>query len=371
LYIRGLLLTSAVTIAACQQHAPEEDPVAQVQVYGSAIGFTGNRAPPAIATQSIASTDNVTFTLPGRLAWDEDQTVRVFTPFSGRVSKIVAALGDKVKSGGALAILSSADYGSAQSDYQKAVANQTLTRHALERARDLFAHGVIAQKDVEQAEADAATADAEAQRTQRVLRTYNDAGSDVSQELVLRSPISGVVVERAINPGQELRADQSNAAQFVVTNPESLWIVLDARETDLPHLHPGTTFDFKVSPYAEETFTGTIIRVADYVDPVTRTIKVLGHVDNKDRRLKGEMFVTATLRSQTPAQPEAVSKAVLLVGDKHFVFVRKGALFERREVQVGNEQAGRVAILSGVGANDEVVTDGALYLQSLLQSHAG
>lgn len=372
LWLRCCLLSiGALCVAACKQHAPEEDPIGHIKIYETTVSFGANGTPPSIATQLASTSAESLLSLPGRLVWDEDQTVRVFSPFSGRVSKIVAQLGDHVATGAPLALLNSPDYGAAQADFQKAVANRVLTEHAVQRAHDLFAHGVVAQKDVEQAEADVAAANAEAQRTERVLRTFNDSGDSVTQLLTLRSPINGVVVERAINPGQEIRPDQTNAAPFVITNPNSLWIQLDARETDLSQLKQGAKFTFRVATYPNDTFDGTIIRVADFVDPVTRTIKVLGQVDNHDRRLKGEMFATATLTISDTPQPEALASAVLLLGDKHYVFVRKGDVFERREVTVGNEQAGRVTILSGLKPSDLVVTDGALYLQTLLQSSQG
>lgn len=371
-WLRGTGALAVVTLlAACHQRAPEDDPVGKIEVHGTTVSFMQGHTPQVITSLPVGVASDTSLSLPGRLVWDEDRTVRVFSPFAGHVAKIVAQLGDRVSAGSPLALISSPDYGSAQADYRKAFANREMTQHAVARARDLLAHGIVAQKDVEQAEADAAAADAEAQRSARVLRIFNDNGDTVTQALTLRSPIEGIVVERAINPGQELRSDQSSAPPFVVTDPRSLWLQLDAREGDLASLAPGATFTFHVATFPSETFAAKIIRVADFVDPVTRTIKVLARVDNTDRRLKGEMFVTATIAGHGAAQPEALAQSVLLLGDKHYVFVRKGDAFERREVAVGNQQAGRIAIVSGVNANDTIVTDGALYLQSLLQRNQG
>ena len=363
--VRVLGLLALVCLTACGKHDGDDKGTA-VHVTGQALSFSP-APPPGIATEPVSVSDRSDLTVPGRLVWNEDRTVRVFSPFAGHVVQILVRLGDSVKAGQPLAVLSSPDYGTAQADFRKARATLALTQHALERARDLNAHGVAAAKEVEQAEADQEAAEAEMLRAQNVLRLFSDKGDGVDEHLVLRSPIAGVVVERAINPGQEIRPDTSAQPQFVVTDPTSLWVQLDARESDLPVLRPGLELSFKVGPYGERPFRGEVVRVSDYVDPTTRTMKVLGKVDNPERLLKGEMFVTATVPIDAAPHAQAPAMAVFLDGDKHYAFVHEGDSFVRREVEVGAEAGGFVSIVSGVKAGDNVVTQGALFLQQMLQ----
>ncbi len=364
-WLLALMSLQALACAGCQSQA-NDPPGPAVRVTGHALSFAPG-PPPGISTEPVSLTDRSELTVPGRLVWNEDRTVRVFSPFAGRVVKILARLGDPVTAGQALAVLSSPDYGTAQADFRKASATLALTRHALDRTRDLNQHGVAAAREVEQAEADAEAAAAEMQRAQNVLRLFSDKGDGIDEHLILRSPIAGIVVERAINPGQELRPDTATPPQFVVTDPTSLWVQLDARVGDLPLLKPGLELSFKVGPYGERAFQGQLVRVSDYVDPTTRTLKVLGSVDNPERLLKGEMFVTASVPIAAPPHAQAPAVAVFLDGDKHYAFVRAGDSFIRREVEVGGEAGGFVSIVSGVQAGDKVVTQGALFLQEMLQ----
>jgi len=364
------LLAVGLLLQGCGAGPPTAG-AAVPRIIGDAVAFEHAPVPPTIVAAPPQSAATRNLSLPGRLVWNENHTVRVFTPFSGRVIRILAQLGDRVARDAPLAELNSADYGTAQADYQKAVAAGHVAQRALERNRDLYARGVIARSELEQAEADAAAAAADVARSQRLLKTYDDSGGGVNGVLALRAPIGGVVVERNINPGQEVRADQSGAPQFVITDPGTLWIQLDAREADLPALRDGTRFEVHAAAYPDAHFTGRVIRVSDFVDPVSRTIKVLGLVDNAGHRLKGQMFVSATLTAPTGGQLQTTARAVLLLGDRHYVFVRRGNAFERREVTVGTEHDGRIAILSGIRSSDSLVTDGALYLETLLERGQG
>ena len=157
------------------------------------------------------------------MSWNEDRTVRIFTPFAGRVSSILVQPGDNVKQGQTLAVIASPDFGQAQAETRRAQGEFALAKQNLARMRDLHEHGVAAAKDLNAAEADFARAESECKRTEARLKLYG-GGSEIDQTYALKSPLAGVVVEKNINPGQELRPDQmtSNApALFVITNPAS------------------------------------------------------------------------------------------------------------------------------------------------------
>ena len=161
---------------------------------------------------------------------------------------------------------------------------------------------------------------------------------------------------------------QFTAPLFVVSDPTRLWIQIDATEVDLPRLKAGTEFTFASRAFPNQTFTGRVDSVSEFIDPNTRTIKVRGAVDNPQHVLKAEMFVNVILPGEeTPAisVPEA---AVFLKGEKHFVFVQeKPCQFMRQEVAIGSEQAGRVMILRGLQAGQQVVTDGCVLLQQMVE----
>ena len=116
--------------------------------------------------------------LTGKLSWNEEKTVRVYTSVAGRVSDILATPGQKVAAGDTLAEIESPDFGQAQADASKAEADMKLSARTLDRLRDLFAHGAAAKKDVEAAEDDFESKKAERERALARLKIYGvEAGS--------------------------------------------------------------------------------------------------------------------------------------------------------------------------------------------------
>lgn len=360
----------ALTLAACgkKEEAPPSD---EPKVTGQAIQFPATvKSLPGIVSEPVKSGGERMLSLPGRLVWNEDKTVRVSTPFAGRVTEILVQPGATVKAGQPLAMLTSPDFGVAQADARKAAAESAVAAKSLARQRELYNAGIVAQKELEQSQADAARAAADLQRTQAALRMYGSAGGDgVNQRFALRSPIDGLVVERNINPGMELRPDQPPTAPlFLVTDPTTLWAQLDAAEADLGLFKPGVTVQLVSTAYPGETFPGTVIKIADYVDPTARSIKVRLAVPNADRRLKAEMFVTAKLQAASFQGIAVPSKAVFLAENRNYVFVRTAQnTFERHQVRLGVSMPGTTEVVEGLKSGDQVVTEGNLYLQDILR----
>ncbi len=360
------ILIALLLLAGCERKAAEA-PEARPTINGQSIVFpAGSAAAQRLAVERVEPPRERDLAIPGRLTWNEERTVRVFTPFAGRVTRIIANVGDRVAAGAPLAEILSPDFGQAQADARKAQADLALARQTLERQRELNAAGIVARKDLQQAEADHARAQAENDRAQARLTSYGrTAGAE--PHFVLRSPMAGTVVERNLNPGQELRPDQPGAPLFVVTDPTRLWVVLDASEADLRYLAAGMQLVIKSTQFPEDAFAGTLTKLADFVDPTSRTVKLRGDVPNSERTLKAEMFVTGNLKIPAGDAPTVNSRAVYLEGARRFAFVRANpTTFVRRPVRVGSEAGGRVAVLSGLQVGDEVVTSSNLFLQQML-----
>ena len=315
----------------------------------------------------------------GRLVWDDDVTVRIFTPFAGRVIKIPAEAGQAVTANEPLAMIASPDYGQAQADARKAASDFVLAQRTFNRVRELFEHGAAPQKDLNSAEADLARALSEVQRTAARLAFYGGNTNSIDQVYQLKSPLAGIVVEKNINPGQEVRPDQmlANAPQFfsplfVITDPTRLWIQLDMAEQDLPRLKPGQTIAVHARAFPTQIFSGKIVVVSDFLDPSTRTIKVRGVVENPERLLKAEMFVNVDLPGDGQSGMDVSLKAVFLKGEKHYVFLEEGrGQFARREIKVGPEHEGKILVLDGIQPGQRVVTDGCLLLEQMLHAAEG
>lgn len=362
-------LAAALLLAACNQHAPRESvPQAKVEK-GLAVVFP--QGSPQLA--SIVSVPAVgrkiqVSRFTGRLVWDEDRTVRVFSPLGGRVTSIAVRPGDTVKAGQPLAEVAAPELGVAQAEASKSNQDYLLAQKTLARVEELHGAGVLAAKELQAAQAELGRAGAERARTGARLKLYGASGG-VDQRYVIRSPIAGVVVERNLNPGQELRPDAPPPGNglFVVSDPGKLWFLLDVGEAEIAAVKAGTEVQLRATVLGDDKATGRITHVADVVDPQTRAIKVRGTVDNPERRLKAEMFVTAEFRQPSTRGVLVPGKAVYLRGERYFVFVEETpGRYVRRTVKLGPAFDSTQIVTEGVAENDKVVTDGNLLLEKLL-----
>ena len=372
----------AAALAACNPAPPVEAPApAQPIVQDNQMRFPPGHVQLALLGITAAAPGKaITVELPARIVWNEERTQRIYPAFAGRVMAIRADIGQAVKPGAVLAQLASPDFGSAQADTAKAQGDVRLAQKTLQRQRELFDAGIIARKDFDQAEADAARAQVEAQRASARTRLYGagaGAGADVNQQLALRTSVAGVVVERNLNPGQEVRPDQSGPgvpALFVVTDPTSLWVQIDARESEVGTLKAGASFDLVIPTLPGQKFEGKVIAASDFIDPATRTIKIRGIVANPQRLLKAEMLATARIERQLGAGVLVPARAVLLNGIRHSVFVQtEPGVFEPRDVELGYQGPRDVVVSRGLEVGEQVVSNNVLLLArqfSLAQEEA-
>ncbi len=363
------LAGAALLMAGCDEPPRAAQPLQVAKAVGNAVEFPqGSTQLGAIVTETVAPRGEAVTRLNGRIVWDEDRTVRVFPPLAGRVLSIAVRPGDTVQAGQTLAVVSAPELGQAQAEARRAEQDRALAQKNLARVQELHGAGVAPAKDLQAAQAELARNESELARTAAKLSLYGARSASVDQRFALRSAIGGVVVERNLNPGQELRPDQApERAPFVISDPTRLWFVLDVAEADAGLLRPGAVVTLRSPLLGEGVAAGRVVHVADAVDTQSRTVKVRGTVDNKDRRLKAEMYVTAEMRSAAAPGMVVPAKAVFLRGDRYFVFVQAApGRFERREVSVGPATNGSQVLLGGVKEGDKVVADGALLLQRIL-----
>ncbi len=366
------LLGCATLLSSCGRQATASEPaVPAPRIDGDEIRFAA--AAPQLAYLTVepaAERPAAATALTGRLAWDDDITARIFAPVSGRLVAIVAQPGQRVATGDTLAKIRSPDFGQAQADACKALADATLAERALSRARDLLAHRAAAQKDVESAEADYARALSEKERALATLSLYGGDAADnrVTGLFLLRTPVDGVVVDRSVSPGQEVRADQlGDKPLFVVSDPSRLWLFLDVTETDAAALKPNQQVAIHTRTLPGRTFHGRVQIIGEGLDPATRTIKVRCLVDNADRALRAEMYVNADLAAGSTGGVEVPTTAIFTRHARHYAFVETApAVFARQPVEVGPESNGRSVVQQGLPAGARVVTDGCLLLEAML-----
>jgi membrane fusion protein, heavy metal efflux system len=363
-------------LAGCKAEKKQTQ-IPEAKVFGDTVLIPTNSPQCAALTIEPVGKEQPAFVpLTGRLVWDDDVTVRVFTPFGGIVRKLLVDINQPVTRGAALAEIQSSDFGQAQADTRKAESDHRRTQQNLERVRDLFEHGAAPRKDLEAAEADFASAQAERDRSETRLAIYGATAMSLNQVFALPSPLDGILVERNVTPGQEVRPDQmlANVPQFTaplftVTDPNRLWVWLDVTEAHLPLVHTGQELRVRSKAFPGEVFKGVLDLIGDSLDPTTRTVRARGTVENPSGVLKAELYVTVEVPDAVPLSLQVPSKAVFLRDNQYYVFLEQSAgHYQRQPVRLGSEREGRVAVLAGLKQGQRLVTEGCLLLQSLMDS---
>ena len=226
-------------------------------------------------------------------------------------------------------------------------------------------------------------AQAERERSLARLTLYGEDDAVVDQLFSLKSPIAGVVVEKNINAGQEVRPDQmlANAQNlvlplFVVSDPKNLWLSLDVTEQEMGRLRVGEMVHFTTRAFPERVFEARVESIGDSLDPNTRSVRVRASVSNPEKLLKAEMYVTADVLTEADSEVtqgvEISGKAIVSIHNQSSVLVEESTgRFVCRSVKMGTERQGRVTLLEGVNPGERVVTTGAiLLLAQLIQSDA-
>jgi cobalt-zinc-cadmium efflux system membrane fusion protein len=318
----------------------------------------------------------------GTVNLDDLRSGHVFSPVTGRVVKIVAQLGQRVKKGDPLATIESPDIGSAVSDAHKAEADLIAAEHDLRRKRDLFAEKAAAAADVEASEDAERNAKAELERARQKQFLLRQGNVDaVSQTYTLPSPIDGEVLLRNINPGVEVQGQYSGGAGnncipglttnavcgelYTIGELDKVWILGDVYEIDMGRVHVGAPATVTTVAYPGVAFKGTIDWVSGGLDTNTRTAKVRCTLDNPDRKLRPMMYTSVAISVDQRKAVAIPRTAIVHLGEYKVVFVQVGEAdgkvhFQRLPIDVDENQVNAfVAVKHGVRMGQRVVANGA------------
>lgn len=314
---------------------------------------------------------------PGKVEVNTNRLSHVTLPVSGRVIQVNVKGGDYVRQGQALLTLESADADAAVANYQQAQASITQAKSALtkslmdyDRAKDLYEHGAVPQKEVlnaqaltVQAQAGVEQAQAMSEQARRKLQILGIAPGSYGQRISVHAPISGKVLELSVVDG-EYRNDLSTPL-MTIADLSSVWISCDLPETAVRFVKAGEAVKIELAAYPGEAFRGRVTLIGDMVDPQTRTIKVRAELANPQGRLKPEMFGNIQLAEETERRPTVPVAALMAAEGKTLVWreVKRGE-FEKVAIRTGAQVGDRVAVLEGLDTKDRVVVDGVMLLTS-------
>jgi cobalt-zinc-cadmium efflux system membrane fusion protein len=324
----------------------------------------------------------------GRIAYNEDASTPVLTPFSGRVTRLIAKVGDVVKRGDPLFEVDSPEVVLPQNEFIAAIAVQKKARAKLnlativeKRQSDLYAGKAAPLKELQQAQADltaaqndmraAETAVDAARNRLVILGLTDDQIAAVEQKRTIQravpvySPIDGTVIARKVGPGQYVRSD-SGEALYTIADLSTMWLKALIPENDIPAIKVGQHAEVTITALPGRVYIARITAIEASADPATRRLVVRSEIPNPDGALKSEMFASfAIATGELESSPAVPLSALIREGENFSVWVETEPLvFKRRVVEVGLEQAGFAQIRSGLKLDETIVVRGAIFVDN-------
>jgi cobalt-zinc-cadmium efflux system membrane fusion protein len=322
----------------------------------------------------------------GKIAVDEDRSTPVFSPYAGRVTKLLARPGDSVTQGQALFVIEAADTVQAQHDFVAASGGLNKAKSALDlaqlqdkRAKDLFEGRAVPLKDYQQTQATliqaqndlrSAQTALEAARnklrilglTEETIAAFQEQGR-INPETTILAPIAGTVVQRKIGPGQYVNSGASDPV-FVIGDLSTVWLTAFVRETETSAVAVGQEMTFSLLALPGRTLTARITYVATAIDPATRRLMVRATVDNAGGQLKPEMFATVTIYAPGDQPSVGVPKQALIYeGSEVRVWVaHEDKTIELRQIKTGLTNGDLVEVHGNLKSGEQIVTKGSLFI---------
>ena len=342
--------------------------------------------------QPIAFSD--TETTDGKIATDDDLTTPVFSPYSGRVTRLFAHAGGQVRAGDALLAVQASEFVQGANDLLSALATDRSTHAQLafattteKRQHELYLAQGSALKDWQQSQSDLASAQGAFNSAEVALGAVRnrlrilgktpaevhamEASTDptrFSPEAILTAPIGGTIIQRQVGLGQNIVTQQSGGAPpsplFTIGDTSRLWLVANAREIDAPQIHLGDNVIVQVLALPGRQFTARVTYVAASIDPSTHRLPIHAEIANPDRLLKPEMFATFRIVTGAPVSAPSIPDAAIVYDPEgaHVWLAGPDKTLLIRRVTLGRHQDGRVEVLDGLHAGNVVVTAGAVFI---------
>ena len=343
------------------------------------VWLTAEQVKEAKIESSALAEQNVDDTIltSGKVTFDNQRVSHVYTPVTGRVVRIDAALGQVVKKGQSLAVIQSPDIGAASSNLGKAKADLVLAEHELTRKKELHEAHAGSLADLQLAQDNFGVKKAEYDRaSQKAILLRTGGNVDVVSGFALTSGIDGEVIARNVSPGIEVQGQYGGGSAielFTVGQLDTVWVIADVYEMDIARIKVGSKVVVKVVAYPEKAFEGKVDWVAGMLDPVTRTAKVRCTFANPDRLLKPEMYATIAVAVEQKRALAIKSSSLLRLGDSTIVFIQNGQTtdgklkYERIPITVDEGEASEwLPVAHGLAAGTKVVTSGAVLLSGML-----
>jgi cobalt-zinc-cadmium efflux system membrane fusion protein len=316
-----------------------------------------------------------TLVTDGTIAFNDEATTPVFSQYSGRVTRLIAKLGDVVKKGAPLMAVEASEFVQGQSDVAAARANLDTARATEKRQHDLFDAGAAALKDWRQSQSDLVAAEAAWTTARGRLRIMGKTDAEIdaieraptkATEAMVQAPIGGTITQRQVGVGQYIQSAATGASSplFTIADLSRVWLVGNIREGDAPTLRVGQPAEVTVLALPGKTFKAKIIWIGSSVDPNTHRLPVRAEIQNPTGELKPQMFASFSIVTGGPVEAAAVPQSALMYdGDviRAFVVSADGSI-AGRIIRTGHSSDGMVEVTAGLRPGEKIVTSGTLFI---------
>ncbi len=392
----ALIVCTWIAVAATT-HAPGVDKLAESETatQGRREGALYYPTPKQWASLTITPVADVVFRTEhlteGKIGVDEDRSTLVFSPYSGRVTKLLAKPGDMVKAGQPLFVVEAPDMVQTQNDFIAAISNLNKARSAQELAKiveqqnkTLFDSRAGPLRDLQTSQANTRAAENDVRSAQTLVEVtrnrlrilgmtddeitkFSETGA-VSPQMTIYSPIAGTVIQRKVGPGQYINTSSQNTnasdPTFIIGDLSTVWLVAYVRESEEPNVHVGQAVHFTVLAYPARVFPANIAYVATSLDTGTRRLMVRATIDNSKHLLRPEMFASVTILTGEGDNSPAIPRDAIIYDGKtaHVWVARDDKSVERRDIKTGLSNGQMIQVVEGLRDGESVVSKGSLFV---------
>jgi membrane fusion protein, heavy metal efflux system len=307
-----------------------------------------------------------TITLTGKVAFNDDHVAKIYPMVSGSIQNIKVMLGDYVQKGQVLGVIKSSEMAGLSNDLVSAQSNLRVAKKNLESTQEMFKSGLSSQKDILSAEAAHDQAESELNRVKRVLHIN---GGNTNGEYIVRSPISGFIVEKFANNDMSIRAD-NNTNLFTVSDLKNVWIIANVYETNISMIHLNDEVDVTTLSYPDKVLKGKVDKIMNVLDPTNKAMKVRIVLPNPGYLLKPEMFANVKVTNEGKNNSLCVSSSSIVFdhSQNYILVYHSNSDIRIIPVQVINTVDNRTYISGDIKQGDKVISSQALLIYDALNS---
>ena len=354
----------AVCLAACK-HVDQSSEKTGLTVVKDTVSISDN-SPILVKLESEKikpETFSLVLTTSGTVKAIPNNFALIAAPFAGRITKSYVRLGQEVKAGAPIFEISSPSYFETGKAYYQTKEEMDLAHKNLKRQRDMLSKGVGIQKDLEEAEVNYNLKKKDFENAYASLKVFqvDTSGYRLGQPLIVRSPISGTIVENDIVIGQYIKEDSKPVA--TVAELSKVWVAGQVKEKDIRNINENEEVEIMLISYPEKVIKGRIYHINSIIDEDTRSVQVLIECDNSDKMMKPGMYVSAKFNHQLENALVIPSKAVFQMDDASYVFIQLAKnKYLKRKIEILNENKDSLIVKSGIQAGDKIIVSGGFYL---------